>query len=146
MIGRASAPAAAAVGLPIRWRDLDPLGHVNHEVYLTYLEHSRDTWFAMNSDGTLGPADYVVARLEIDYLRELTIDHGAVDGCCRLAKIGRSSLVTEEALVMPDGRLAARARAVLVFWNAETRSSRPMTPEERAGFENGVALGEIPEA
>ncbi len=145
MAGEASAAVRPAVGLPIRWRDLDPLGHVNHEVYLTYLEHSRDTWFAMNSNGSLGPADYVVARLEIDYLQELTIENESVDGCCRLAELGRSSLVTEEALVMPDGQLAARARAVLVFWDATTRSSRPMTPEERSGFESGIALGEIPE-
>ena len=26
--------------IEIRWRDLDPYGHVNHAVFLTYLEES----------------------------------------------------------------------------------------------------------
>ena len=27
--------------LQVRWSELDPYGHVNHAVYLTYLEHAR---------------------------------------------------------------------------------------------------------
>jgi acyl-CoA thioester hydrolase len=27
--------------LQVRWGELDPYGHVNHTVYLTYLEHAR---------------------------------------------------------------------------------------------------------
>ena len=56
--------------IEIRWRDLDPYGHVNHAVFLTYLEEVRDEWLMTAvGDDALG---YVVARVEIDYRRELT--------------------------------------------------------------------------
>src|SRR5580704_18412385 len=30
----------------VRWRDTDALGHVNHVVFLTYLEEARDAFYA----------------------------------------------------------------------------------------------------
>ena len=33
--------------IPIRWGDMDAMGHVNHAVYLTYFEQARFTlWWA----------------------------------------------------------------------------------------------------
>src|SRR5215213_8628400 len=53
--------------IEIRWRDLDAFGHVNHVVFLTYLEESRDEWLG----GRLGDPDrvwdWVVAHVEVDY-------------------------------------------------------------------------------
>ena len=48
----------------VRWRDVDALGHVNHAVFLTYLEEGRDAFFTR----ALGDPIYVVARLEIDLM------------------------------------------------------------------------------
>ncbi len=31
--------------VPVRWRDTDAQGHVNHAVFLTYLEEARDAFF-----------------------------------------------------------------------------------------------------
>lgn len=31
--------------LPVRWRDLDDLGHVNNSVYFTYFEQARIEWW-----------------------------------------------------------------------------------------------------
>ena len=46
----------------VRWRDTDALGHVNHAVFLTYLEEGRDAFYvhALGSD-----PHYVVARIEL---------------------------------------------------------------------------------
>ena len=51
----------------VRWRDVDALDHVNHAVFLTYLEEGRDAFYTE----LLGrePA-YVVVRLEIDLRAE----------------------------------------------------------------------------
>src|ERR1700727_4103738 len=46
----------------VRWRDVDALGHVNHAVFLTYLEEGRDAFFTR----ALGDPAYVVVRLEVD--------------------------------------------------------------------------------
>jgi len=31
--------------IPVRWRDLDDLGHVNNSVYFTYFEQARVEWW-----------------------------------------------------------------------------------------------------
>lgn len=59
--------------LRVRFHELDPYGHVNHAVYLTYLEVARiDHLAALGVDllelaGRTG-AQLVVAGIEVDYL------------------------------------------------------------------------------
>jgi acyl-CoA thioester hydrolase len=114
--------------IEIRWRDLDPYGHVNHAVYLTYLEEVRDEWLigAVGEDA-LG---YVVARVAIDYRRELTQRDDRIRARIRLDGLGRSSVRTVEEIVLADGTVAAEAKAVLVACDADHRP-RPLTGEER---------------
>jgi acyl-CoA thioester hydrolase len=117
--------------IEIRWRDLDPYGHVNHAVFLTYLEEVRDEWLvAAVGEGALG---YVVARVEIDYRRELTERDDRVVARIRLDSMGTSSVRTSEELAVRDGELAAEARAVLVACDDQHRP-RPLTEPERAAL------------
>ena len=80
--------------IEIRWRDQDPFGHVNNAVYLTYLEEVRDEWL----ERTLGSGDelwdFVIARVEIDFRRELTQADDSVLARCELQEIGRSAVRT----------------------------------------------------
>lgn len=112
--------------IEIRWRDLDAFGHVNNAVYLTYLEEARDEWL----ERTLGSAwDYVLARVAIDYRRELTQADDEVLARCSLGRVGSSSLTTSEQLYAGD-ELAAEAEAVLVAFDREAGRSRPLGREE----------------
>jgi acyl-CoA thioester hydrolase len=114
--------------IEIRWRDLDPYGHVNHAVFLTYLEEVRDEWLiAAVGENALG---YVVARVEIDYRRELTQRDDRITARVRLDSLGTSSVRTFEELVLADGAVAAEAKTVLVACD-EQRRPRPLTGEER---------------
>jgi acyl-CoA thioester hydrolase len=120
--------------IEIRWRDMDNFGHVNNAVYLTYLEEARDEWV----ERVLGEGrgwDFVLARVEVDFRRELTQDDGTVSARCRLREIGTSSVRTSERLEKAGGEVSAEAQAVLVARDRETGRSRPLTPEERAAFE-----------
>ena len=119
--------------IEIRWRDLDPYGHVNHAVFLTYLEEVRDEWLMTAvGDDALG---YVVARVEVDYRRELTQKDDRVVARIRLDSLGTSSVRTVEELVVSESReLAADAKAVLVACD-EQRRPRPLTDDERAVLE-----------
>jgi acyl-CoA thioester hydrolase len=117
--------------IEIRWRDLDPYGHVNHAVFLTYLEEVRDEWLAaVVGEDALG---YVVARVEIDYRRELTERDDRVVARIRLDSLGMSSVRTSEELAVRDGGLAAEAKAVLVACDDQHRP-RPLTEPERAAL------------
>jgi acyl-CoA thioester hydrolase len=118
--------------IEIRWRDLDPYGHVNHAVFLTYLEEVRDEWLiGAVGDDALG---YVVARVEIDFRRELTQADDRVVARVRLDSLGTSSVRTDEELTVPNGNVAAEAKAVLVACD-EQRRPRPLTDDERTVLE-----------
>jgi acyl-CoA thioester hydrolase len=121
--------------IEIRWRDLDAFGHVNHVVFLTYLEEARDEWLGL----TLGdPAlvwGFVIARVEVDYRRELTLQDDEVVARCALARVGTSSLGTRETITTATGELVAEAAAVLVARDVDSGRSRPLSDAERAAFE-----------
>jgi acyl-CoA thioester hydrolase len=121
--------------IEIRWRDLDVLGHVNHVVFLTYLEEARDEWLGHVLGDPEHVWGYVVARVEIDYRRQLALADDAVVARCALERIGSSSVRTREQLRTRDGELAAEAQAVLVAWDAATGRSRPLSEDERGAFQ-----------
>jgi acyl-CoA thioester hydrolase len=125
--------------IEIRWVDLDVYGHVNHAVYLTYLEEARDEWLGRALGDPAKVWDYVVARVAIDYRRELNLEDDAILARCGLAGIGNSSVRTREAVLTTGGEVAAEAEAVLVARDAETGRSRPLTSDERAAFECAAA-------
>ena len=121
--------------IEIRWRDLDAYGHVNNAVYLTYLEEARDEWLtdALASDGDAW--DYVLARVAVDFRRELRQEDDRVIARCALASLGTSSLRTREELLTIAGELAAEAEAVLVARDRATGRGRPLSERERTALE-----------
>ena len=122
----------------IRWSDVDAYMHVNNAVYATYLEECRDEWV----DATLGEAsdswDFVLARVAIDFRRELRLEDEEVFVSCALARIGNSSITLSEQIRTRDGELAAEAEAVLVARDREAGRSRPLTDAEREAFERSL--------
>ena len=124
--------------IEIRWRDLDVYGHVNHVVFLTYLEESRDEWLARALGDPAKIWDYVVARVAIDYKRELSLQDDIVVATCRLESIGTSSLRTHEEVLTRDGEQAAVAEAVLVARDPGAGRARPLTDDERASLERSL--------
>ena len=111
----------------IRWSDVDAYMHVNNAVYATYLEECRDEWVD-RALGELGDAwDFVLARVAIDFRRELRLEDEEVVVCCTLDRIGNSSVTLSEEIRTRDGELSAEAEAVLVARDRELGRSRPLT-------------------
>jgi acyl-CoA thioester hydrolase len=120
--------------LEIRWSDVDAYLHVNNAVYATYLEECRDEWIEAALGGVGDAWDFVLARVAIDFRRELRLEHEAVVVSCALERIGTSSLTLREEIRTRGGELAAEAEAVLVAWERTSGRSRPLTEAERAAF------------
>ena len=117
--------------IPIRWRDVDALGHVNNAVYLTYLEELLAV--------VLGPVlgdDYVTARVEMDFRNEIRLGEKEVIGNASVERIGSSSLTVAATLTRGDGETALDARLVLVAWDPVQRRSRPLTDSEKQALES----------
>jgi acyl-CoA thioester hydrolase len=121
--------------IEIRWRDLDAYGHVNNAVYLNYLEEARDAWVHEVLGKVTDTWDFVLARVAVDFKRELTQEDAAVLVRCSLDSFGRSSVRTREEIVKSDGTLSAVAESVIVPRDPKAGSSRPLTDEERSALE-----------
>ena len=108
---------------------MDALGHVNHAVFLTYLEEGRDAFYAR----TLGSDPiYVVVRLEVDLRAEVSYPDRRVTVRIAVERIGTTSLTTRETILTPAGEVAAEARVVTVHWDGDQRKPVPFSEAERA--------------
>jgi acyl-CoA thioester hydrolase len=113
----------------LRWSDPDMLGHVNHARALSLLEDAR---LAMVADVPGGPTSVILARLEVDYLRQLYYRVGerlVVRSC--VTRIGTKSFTVRQELLQ-DGQVALRADVVMVMFDFTADASRAMTDDERA--------------
>jgi acyl-CoA thioester hydrolase len=79
-----------------------------------------------------GGTSVILARLEVDYLRQLYYRVGE-RLCVRtvVTRLGTTSFVVRQALTQ-DGEVAIRADVVLVAFDFATDASRALTDEERA--------------
>jgi acyl-CoA thioester hydrolase len=125
----------ASVGIQLRWRDMDMLGHLNQSVYHELLEEGRAELFGAVLPG--GGFPFVLARVELDHHAEVRRDHGTVEVVARVLGVGRTSVTVENEILLPDGTPAATGRAVLVAWDVGARRSRSLTDDERASL-NGA--------
>ena len=119
----------------IRWNDLDAYRHVNNAVYLNYLEECRDEWLERALGDGQSSWDFVIARVAIDFRRELRLEDDAVVVSCRVERIGTSSVTTREEIRTTADELAAEAEAVLVARDPATGESRPLRADERSALE-----------
>jgi acyl-CoA thioester hydrolase len=112
----------------VRLGDLDHQNHVNNAVFATYFETGR-VHFMRDTFGGLrfGDKNFVVARLELNYLRELHWP-GTLDVCTGVERIGGSSVTYAQA-TFHNGECAASGRTTMVFIDRNTRRSTPMTDD-----------------
>ena len=129
-------PFSVELPVTVRWRDFDALGHVNNAVFLTFLETGRDRFFHSLVGDTF--LDLVLVRLEIDFKAEIPMGTEEVLVTCRATGIGRTSMRTQEQILLPGGALAAQSATVIVARDATTRTSRPWTDEERGILEGSL--------
>jgi acyl-CoA thioester hydrolase len=103
----------------VRFRDCDAMGHVNNAVYSTFLEEAR-------IDVLGGLADFILARVEIDFRSELRMGE-EIEVRTRCSRVGTKSVELEHE-IRADGRLAAEAKSVLVGYDYERGESVPLPP------------------
>jgi acyl-CoA thioester hydrolase len=124
-----------AVTADLRWSDFDRLGHLNQAVYHVLLEQSRTAWLShVRVHDDWEEHAFVLARVELDYRREVDPSHRQVIATCRPVRIGQSSLTCEQEVRWLDGTVAASGLLVMVGWNGTTRGKRVFDDEERAAF------------
>lgn len=122
----------------VRWRDTDALGHVNHAVFLTYLEEGRDAFYVqvLGSD-----PEYVVVRLEVDLRAEVRHPDRQVTVRIEAEQVGTTSLTTRETILTPSREVVAEARVVTVRWDPGQRRPIPFSETERTRLAAALPAG-----
>ena len=87
-------------------------------------------WLLRALDRTVRRDEIVVARIEIDYLRPVTLEDEELLGSTLLFATGEKQIITDERLSTRDGTKVARSRATLVLWDPRRSASRKLTAEE----------------
>jgi len=116
----------------VRFRDCDPMGHVNNAVYLTYLELARFAyWKAAEIGRLVGEVSYIIARVEVDF-RASAKTGDTLDVGIAIRGFGRTSFTMEYEICDQDGRLVANARSVQVTYDYGAGASVPVPDSVRA--------------
>ena len=119
----------------IRFGDQDSLAHVNNVALAQYFEVARTAYVydVIRAAGAEGRIEFVLARLVIDYMRELHYP-GAVEVGARLTRLGAKSLTTGYGIFLGEECIAT-SEAVNVFYDMGTRRSTLPPDDVRAVLE-----------
>jgi acyl-CoA thioester hydrolase len=123
--------------LPIRWGDMDAMGHVNNTLYFRYFEIARLDWFfgiakphgitALDAEGV------IIVNAFCNFIRQLEFP-GELRSRMYVANAGRSSFDTFITLERTDepGVIYTEGGATTVWCDFKARKSKPMPQWLRA--------------
>ncbi|MEO5853859.1 MAG: thioesterase family protein [Nocardioides sp.] len=126
---------------PMRWADLDLLGHINNVVYVDYLQEARVDMFRVNAPDSRADdlaEGVVVVRHEVTYVSPLTFRFRPVTIECWVTEIRAASFTMAYEIVDGTGEdrvIHLRATTVLTPYVFGTERPRRITPEEREVLE-----------
>jgi acyl-CoA thioester hydrolase len=127
---------------PLRWADMDSLGHVNNVTYIDYLQEARVDMFAVHAPDSRGEdlaEGVVVVRHEVEFIAPLVFrfDPVRIETWITDIKAASFTMAYEILDEMPDGsrKVYTRATSVLTPFVFTAERPRRIRPEEREVLE-----------
>lgn len=134
---RALGSAPVTVDIPVRFRDVDGMGHVNNAVFSTYLETARIEYWQRLFPGEveLAKVEMILARAEIDFRGQIRFP-GTVRVSARCPRIGTKSFdLVYRVVCAAGGDLFAEARTVQVAYDYRAGRTVPVSDDLRRRIE-----------
>jgi acyl-CoA thioester hydrolase len=128
----------AVLRIEPRWTDLDPVGHVNNNVFLVYAEEARARFLHAALPDTWG--SIVVVHNSIDYHHPV-VQTDVLELSSAVEAIGTTSFTTINVIATATHRCAT-VRTVQVVLREDRTATRPWTARERATLEELLRAGE----
>jgi acyl-CoA thioester hydrolase len=122
---------------PIRWGDMDALGHVNNTVYFRYMEQTRIEWLyalAREGVGYLSGTGPVIVNASCTFMVPIVYP-GDVEVRMYLAEPGRSSIGSHYELDCAGKRMA-EGDAKIVWIDLASGRSVPLPDQVRAKLDD----------
>lgn len=118
-----------------RWTDLDPVGHVNNNVFMVYAEEARARFLHAALPETW--SSIVVVHNAIDYHRPV-VQTDVLEVSSDVEAIGNTSFTTINVIATATHRCAT-VRTVQVVLREDRTATRPWTADERGALEELLA-------
>ncbi|ESS03934.1 MAG: putative thioesterase [uncultured archaeon A07HR67] len=119
--------------IPVRFRDVDAMGHVNNAVYATYLEQARTHYYRDVLGADLSAVSTVLASVSVQFYDPVELDDEAVGVALAVSELGESSIPMTYEL-RAGGDVVAEAESVQVAVDGEEKS-RPIPETYREAIE-----------
>lgn len=126
-----TAPVAAHyahfLDMPVRWGDMDALGHVNNARFFTYDESVRLDYFdsIIRDDPDFWTKHgFILAHIGCDFLNQLKPPANMHIGF-RIAKLGRSSMHSESCIFVGEQPIAV-LRGVICWFDYVQQKTAPL--------------------
>lgn len=121
--------------IQVRFRDLDPMEHVNNALYVTYLEQARAMFYEEVVEVTLADIDTVLAQLEVSYEQAIE-EVGTVTVELTVGELGNSSIPMEYE-IHSSGQRVATGQTVQVYVDSETGKPKRIPDQHRGQLRRG---------
>lgn len=119
----------------VRFRDLDPMGHVHHSLPLMYWEEARTRyWREVAGRATVGEIDYVMGAITLRFHRRIYYPARLTAGV-RVTRLGRTSFDMAYGLWDADGELLSSGRSTQVLYDYDAGRPRPFDHDSRRRVE-----------
>ncbi len=113
--------------IPMRWGDMDAMGHVNNTVYFRYLEQARIEWYAFIGREKNAGMETVVVNAHCSFMVALTYP-GEIEVRTYAGSPGRTSFEILQEIRRTDNpdTVYARRGARVVWVDRSTGKSSPL--------------------
>lgn len=118
----------ASVPIQIRFNDIDALGHINNNVYFSFFDLGKITYFENLKASYVSWIEgmIVVARIEVDFIVPVFYKEDIVVET-KVSKIGNKSAVFLQQIRNPStDEVKCKCTSVVVAYNSETMSAMPI--------------------
>ena len=128
------------IALPVRFADVDSMGHVNNAKYFTYFEEARVAYFKKVPEldfrqfGGGHRRSFILAEVSCQFKSPAVLGETLVVSA-GVTSTGRSSFVMEYEMIEESSyRLVAIGRSAQVYFDYETGKSLPLPEEIKQRF------------
>ena len=127
--------------VPVRFHDLDAMGHAHHSLPLIYIEEARAAyWREVVGRPALEHIDYVIGEATVRYHARITFPDELAVGV-RVSRVGGRSFAMQYEVHSSHGELLASAETLQVMYDYASSRSKPVPDAMRRAiveFETGT--------
>ena len=117
------------VEVKVRYRDLDPLNHVNNAIFSTYYEEARIHFIQQVPSlarGLKESRSFVIVKLSINFVQQISYPATLLVGS-GIKEYGNTSVTSLQAIYRKDNKqLCSTAKATGVWYNLNKKRPAPL--------------------